>query len=257
MFAGVCAGVARRWGLDVTLVRIVAVVLTLLSGVGVAAYVAAWLLTPSVDAPAPLASDSEWARRLGHRSEGLMRRLPRAVLLIAGVVLLVALVHSWWFGIPVGAVVFVGVLVLIFGTKLGRWAIGIAALIVALLATFVGVAGPHLGSRTYTIASTSDLRSAYNYGAGTVKLNLASISNVNGEHKTEVHLGRGAVVVTVPQGVPVLVHARAGLGSVKVDGHRVSGIDAEQTVPIGDGVPTATNRIVIDITVGAGSVTVR
>ena len=127
----------------------------------------------------------------------------------------------------------------------------------ALFATVIGVAGPHLGSRTYTVASTSDLRSSYDYGAGTVKLNLASIGSVTGEHKTSVHLGRGAVVVTVPQGVPVLVHARAGLGSVKINGHRVSGVDAEQTVPIGDGAPTATDRIVLDITVGAGSVTVR
>src|SRR5436305_1464360 len=134
MFAGVCAGVAQRGDLDVTLVRIVTVVLTLLSGVGVVAYIAAWLLTPSVDGPAPLAADSAWARRPG---------------------------------------------------------------------------------------------------------------------------GRGAVVVTVPQGVPVLVHARAGVGSVKIDGHKVSGVDAEQTVPIGDGTAIATDRIVLDVTVGAGSVTVR
>src|SRR5439155_1399393 len=125
------------------------------------------------------------------------------------------------------------------------------------IVTVVGVAGAHLGSRTYTVASTSDLRSTYDYGAGTVKLNLASINSVSGEHKTSVHLGRGAVVVTVPQGVPVLVHARAGVGSVKIDGHKVSGVDAEQTVPIGDGTASATDRIVLDITVGAGSVTVR
>ena len=258
MFAGVCAGVAQRWNLDVTLVRIVAVVLTLLSGVGLVAYIAAWLLTPSVDGPAPLAADSDWARRLGRRSDGMMRRLPRALLLIVGVIALIALMHSWWFGAPIGGVVLLsGILVLVFGTKLGRWTIGIAALIVALFATVIGVAGPHLGARTYTVASTSDLRSTYDYGAGTVKLNLASISTVSGEHKTSVHLGRGAVVVTVPQGVPVLVHARAGVGSVKINGHTVSGVDAEQTVPIGDGAPTATDRIVLDITVGAGSVTVR
>src|SRR3954453_9898675 len=112
MFAGVCAGIAKRWDLDVTLVRIVAVVLTLLSGVGIAAYVAAWLLTPSVDGPAPLASDSDWARRLGGRSDGMLRRLPRALLLIVGVILLISLVHSWWFGIPIGGVVLLsGILV--------------------------------------------------------------------------------------------------------------------------------------------------
>src|SRR4051794_26361105 len=62
MFGGVCAGIAGRWGLDVTLVRIATVVLTLLSGVGLAAYFAAWLLTPSTDGPAPLHSDGRVAR---------------------------------------------------------------------------------------------------------------------------------------------------------------------------------------------------
>ena len=259
MFAGVCAGVAQRWNLDVTLVRIVAVVLTLLSGIGLVPYVAAWLLTPSVDGPAPLAADSDWARRLGRRSDGTVRRVPRALLFIVGAIVLITVAHSWWWiGVPVGGVLLLsGALVLLFGTRLGRWTIGIAALIVALLATVVGIAGPHLGTRTYSVASTSDLHSSYDYGAGTVKLNLASITSVTGEHKTSVHLGRGAVVVTVPPGVPVLVHARAGLGSVKIDGHEVSGVDAEQTVPIGDGTATATDRIVLDITVGAGSVTVR
>src|SRR3954453_22275944 len=125
MFAGVCAGIAKRWDLDVRLVPPLAAALTLLSGVGTAAYVAAWLLTPSVDGPAPLASDSDWARRLGSRSAGMLRRIPWAWLLIVGAVLLIALVHSWWFGIPVGLVLFAGVLVLIFGTKLGRWTVGI------------------------------------------------------------------------------------------------------------------------------------
>ena len=257
MFAGVCAGVAKRWDLDVTLVRIVTVVLTLLSGVGLVAYVAAWLLTPSVDGPAPLAADSDWAHRLGRRSDGLMRRIPRALLLIIGAIVLLALAHSWWLGIPVGAIVAVGIVLLLFGTRLGRWTVGIAALILALLVTAVGIAGPHLGTRTYSVASASDLKSSYDYGAGTVRLNLAAITSVTGEHRTAVHLGRGAVIVTVPQGVPVLVHARAGVGSVKVNDHRVSGFDAEQTVPIGDGTSTATDRIVLDITVGAGSVTVR
>src|SRR5437660_6383028 len=80
MLAGVCAGIAERWKLDLTLVRIVTVALVLLSGVGLAVYVAAWLLTPSVDGPAPLAADSDWARRLSRRGEGVVRRIPLVVL---------------------------------------------------------------------------------------------------------------------------------------------------------------------------------
>src|SRR4051812_49656037 len=39
MIAGVCKGIAERWNLDLTLVRIVTVVLTLFTGVALAAYI--------------------------------------------------------------------------------------------------------------------------------------------------------------------------------------------------------------------------
>jgi phage shock protein PspC (stress-responsive transcriptional regulator) len=47
MLAGVCAGAAEYFGIDVTLVRvIVAVVCVFTGGVGVLAYLAAWLIIP-------------------------------------------------------------------------------------------------------------------------------------------------------------------------------------------------------------------
>lgn len=50
MLAGVAGGVARYLDADVTLVRVIFAVLALCSGVGVAAYLAAWLLIPADDA---------------------------------------------------------------------------------------------------------------------------------------------------------------------------------------------------------------
>lgn len=47
MVAGVCGGLAQYLGVDPTLVRIGAVVLTVAGGVGIVAYGAAWLLVPS------------------------------------------------------------------------------------------------------------------------------------------------------------------------------------------------------------------
>jgi len=257
MLAGVCAGVANRWGLDVTLVRIVAVVLTLVSGVGLAAYVAAWLLTPSADGPAPLAPDGEIAQRMRLHRGGWPRRIAMFVLLLVGVAILLSLVHTLWLGLPIGLIIVAGVLLVLFGTKLGRWAVAIfGALLITAIAA-LGIAGPHLGTRTYTVASVDDLASSYDYGAGTVRLDLSGITSVSGDHVTHVRLGRGAVHVTLPQGVPVLVHAQAGVGSVRVNGRYVSGIDAAETVPVGTAPQTATDRIVLDVTVGAGSVTVR
>jgi phage shock protein C len=46
VLGGVCGGVADYAGLDVALVRLIAVLLALVSGVGVVAYVAAWALLP-------------------------------------------------------------------------------------------------------------------------------------------------------------------------------------------------------------------
>jgi phage shock protein C len=48
MVAGVCAGAAGYFGIDVTLVRvIVAVVSVITGGAGVLAYLAAWMIIPA------------------------------------------------------------------------------------------------------------------------------------------------------------------------------------------------------------------
>ncbi len=58
MVAGVCAGIAEYFGWDVTLVRvIVAVVSVLTGGTGVLAYLAAWALIPAEGEKASIAED--------------------------------------------------------------------------------------------------------------------------------------------------------------------------------------------------------
>lgn len=253
MLAGVCAGIASRWKLDVTLVRIVTAVLTLVSGIGVVAYVAAWLLTPSADGPAPLAPDSPLARSVSSR--GWLRRASGIALIALAALVAIAFAHSLWLGIPFGLVVLAAVLVLAVGTRLGRWTLLAFSILLVLAIGVVGVFGGSFGARTIHVASVDDLNSSYDYGAGTVKLDLTGITAVTGEHDTSVHLGRGAVTITVPRDLPVYVHARSGVGSVDVAGHKVSGFDAEQTVPLAGA--TDGDRIVLDVTVGAGSIKVR
>ena len=58
MVAGVCAGVAQYFGLDVTLVRvIVAVVSVITGGAGVLAYLAAWVIIPGEGETISIAQD--------------------------------------------------------------------------------------------------------------------------------------------------------------------------------------------------------
>jgi phage shock protein C len=58
MVAGICAGIADYYGLDVTLVRLlVAVVSVITGGTGVLAYLAAWMIIPDEGDKASIAED--------------------------------------------------------------------------------------------------------------------------------------------------------------------------------------------------------
>jgi phage shock protein C len=60
MLAGVCAGVADYFGLDVTLVRVIwAVVAVITGGAGVLAYLVAWIIIPSEGQQSPVAENMD------------------------------------------------------------------------------------------------------------------------------------------------------------------------------------------------------
>jgi phage shock protein C len=66
MLAGVAGGIARYLDADVTLVRIIIAALALLNGVGLALYIAAWLLLPEDGEDQSLAA--AWIARRQNRS---------------------------------------------------------------------------------------------------------------------------------------------------------------------------------------------
>ncbi|HEY0240620.1 MAG TPA: PspC domain-containing protein, partial [Friedmanniella sp.] len=105
--AGVCGGVAERWGLDPVLVRVAFVLLALTGGVGVILYLAGWLLLP-VDATGRAAVDD----LLGGAGARWPRELWITLVVVAcvvsfavfgaispfGVAPALALLAVWWFG---------------------------------------------------------------------------------------------------------------------------------------------------------------
>jgi phage shock protein PspC (stress-responsive transcriptional regulator) len=248
MIAGVCAGIAKRWNLDITLVRIGAVALTLISGVGLAVYLATWLLTPSTDGPAPV--------RPGGRAPRWAAKLPVLFVIVVAAIALSAIGHALWWGAPIGLLITVLAVAIVVGTRRGRWLLASIAALVAVALAAVGIFGPQFGDRNYHVGSLADLRSSYDYGAGKVNLDLADLS-VTGRHRTNVHLGRGNVTVTVPNDVAVWVHGSAGVGSVTIDGHKVDGIDAEQSRLVGPGTETDDNRLTVDVKVGFGHIDIQ
>jgi phage shock protein C len=109
--AGVCGGVGRYLGVDPVLLRIAFIVLALANGLGVIAYVVAWVAIPEERPGQPLAAAPEPRREMGRLVLG-------GSLVVLGLVLLVDrlapnLDELFW---PV-AVVAVGVAVMLVGLR--------------------------------------------------------------------------------------------------------------------------------------------
>jgi Cell wall-active antibiotics response 4TMS YvqF len=117
--------------------------------------------------------------------------------------------------------------------------------------------GGGVGDRLYRPATPADLRGDYQLGLGqlTVDLgNLPTLEGVDVEH-VRVRLGMGKLIVIVPDTLPVLVEARAGLGNVQVFDVEGSGVDVERVV----GPPSISRGDPLDLvlSVGIGQVEVR
>jgi signal transduction histidine kinase len=122
--AGVCAGIARHFDIDVKYVRIAFVVLTILGGIGVALYGLAYLTMTSPEA-AELADPSDMVHEAAASwREGLgAGALAAAVAVVAGA--------GWAVALPLGVGITAGVIVMrsgIAATKRGR--VGAALMIV-------------------------------------------------------------------------------------------------------------------------------
>ncbi len=89
--AGVAAGLAARTGLDVTVVRIVFVLATLVSGVGAAAYALAWLLVPVAGEDSAIVGRAVTDRRGIALAAGLGS-------LVAVVLVIVSVLGAGWVG---------------------------------------------------------------------------------------------------------------------------------------------------------------
>ena len=63
MIAGVAAGIANYLGADVTIIRIVLAVLTVMGGAGVPVYLAGWLLIPEEGSDQSIASSFVQSRQ--------------------------------------------------------------------------------------------------------------------------------------------------------------------------------------------------
>ncbi|RME24820.1 MAG: PspC domain-containing protein [Candidatus Zixiibacteriota bacterium] len=113
MIGGVCGGLAEYFDVDPTLVRLIAVVLLFASGVGLLAYIIAWIIIPE----APLGYEAPGSRHATRGSWG--KYLPGLVLVFIGAAMLM---HHFWYWFRIGdfwplILIAIGVALLISGNR--------------------------------------------------------------------------------------------------------------------------------------------
>jgi len=293
--AGVCGGIARQYGIDAVLLRILVVVATLFTGgVFLIAYVLAWVFIPDDPPLVALVAPGQPVPPAGYASGGTgsyvdpatgqvygavspvtyapaRRTEPRSYLglltVSASVVVgaLLALVDGLGAHIS-GLAIFASMLaVLGIGLVVGAWrgrARWLIAPALVLLLLVQGTAAVH--SVVGSAAGAGDRRwtptvssTSYELGAGSARLDLRSLPA--GSSTVHVQLGLGELIVLLPRDTNLTLHAKVGAGEVKVPGQQPEdgvGLQVvDRDVPAQE-IPAARN-VTVDTQVGLGTVEVR
>lgn len=255
MIGGVAAGLGRYFDLNPTVFRLGFVVLTLLGGAGVLVYIAAFLVMPAEGEDASVAE-----RVLAARREHPVQLVALAVVGVAIFVLL-SRASTWPSAGGAWVLALVVGLVVLWAAKgrRSRWLVAaatLATLVVVALVTAIVTAfvwfnvslNDGVGDRHYVPASAADVRSQYELGVGSLKLDLSHLV-VDKPLRVKVKVDVGDLRVIVPRNASVVVESHAKLGDISSLGGRDHGSDAH--VRVGD-----TGTLHLDTRVGAGNIDV-
>lgn len=222
--------------------------------------------------PAPVLPPPSVPVAPGTRGPSLGNIVLGTVLLLIGIGWLLEALDvvdvPWRFLLP-SVLILVG-LALTLGARSGRHAglvaVGAVLTVLVLLAGAIEVlldvplAGG-IGDRTRT--PTAGVAEEYRWGVGKLTLDLREASDLRGE-EIAVSVVVGELVVIVPDDVPLLITARAGLGEVNVLGASAEGVDpalecagSSRQMDCGDEAAPGERSLRLDLEVAMGKVEVR
>lgn len=112
-----------------------------------------------------------------------------------------------------------------------------------------------VGNRVERPVDPSDLR-PYRIGTGRLTIDLTALRLRERTYEVSARVGAGQLVVVVPEGVPMRVNARSGVGNVQIPGDRTTGFGADQNFEA-PGYDDVRPRFDLDLRVGVGSIVVR
>lgn len=115
MLGGVCMGIARYFDIDVTLVRLLWLLLVLIRGAGIIAYIIAWIIIPDESGAEDAASFG------GNKNPGDTRTLGLIVVIIGVFLLILKLVPAFLFRLfwPL-LIIIIGLLIMFGGLRGNR-----------------------------------------------------------------------------------------------------------------------------------------
>lgn len=258
VFAGVAGGLGRYFDIDPVIVRIAFAVSILFGGIGVIAYLAAWLFVPYDDGTGAPVSQG--------RGRGVARAVGIGLLVIAGLFGFGALVTGAAFvtGLGYGLIVAGGIVAIGIALVAISFRGGAKWLIVPALALSLGVGvaaaadldlDGGIGNRTYRPASASAIPAdGYELGVGRLAIDLRGIDwTPTRVLDLDVRLGAGEAVIAVPSDVCVVADAHAGAGNLRIAGQQADGMDVSALTGEGS---RATPQLRLDADVDLGEIRV-
>jgi phage shock protein PspC (stress-responsive transcriptional regulator)/predicted membrane protein len=275
MVGGVAGGIAERFDVDANIVRVVFVVLSFLWGLGVAIYLAMWVLIPQ-------SGRSDDAEESVDAPPASNLRLLRYVLL-AGVVVVAVIVLATIGGAPkVGGGV--GVLWLVLLAVLAVLSLRssarqhmlrrfIALVFLSILTIVILISGAFLGflastgvpmtggsgARDYQPSNVAQIQSTYRTEFGTMTIDLRQVHFSSTTTSVSASVAVGSLTVYVPANAIVYLKTHVGAGTVEYLGR--FGFNTQPFRAIPSSLKTLASQeraphLSLNIQVGAGQINI-
>jgi phage shock protein PspC (stress-responsive transcriptional regulator) len=231
VFGGVAGGISERFDVDANIVRVVFVVLALVYGLGVAIYLAMWVLIPR-----SLSSESDEVvpvEELNHaRAHWLKYALPLGVVVL--VVMFFATTHGargFGKGLSLLWLIFLVVLAIVslssparrltFRRFLALAFLGFLSLLILVTGSFLlalQVIGVPLkggsGVKEWRPTTIAEVQHTYHGAFGQSTIDLLNVPFTSGTWSITATQGVGVLIVDIPSNVTVDLRTHVGIGKV-------------------------------------------
>jgi phage shock protein PspC (stress-responsive transcriptional regulator) len=232
VFGGVAGGISERFDVDANIIRVVFVVLALVYGLGVAIYLAMWVLIPRSALVEGEKIDAE-DEVVEHRFHWLRYALP------VGIIVLAVIFFATYRGLPAVGAGF-GLFWLLFVIVLAVFALRIPARRLTLRRFFaliflglvslviftvsaalivLGVIGVPLkggsGEHAWHPVTASEVQLQYHGAIGKSTIDLANVAFGAKTYSITATQGVGQLVVDIPSNVTVDLRTHVGIGDVQ------------------------------------------